>query len=70
MVGLCHMQVCAVADAPDEEILKVCNDENLCGTINGWVLVCRSTEADDLFGDRSPVVCEKEEGRIHFLVSC
>lgn len=27
-VGICHMQVCAVNDATDEEILAVCNHAN------------------------------------------
>ncbi|MCH8135376.1 MAG: hypothetical protein IIB77_05285, partial [Proteobacteria bacterium] len=36
MVGICHMQVCAIDDATDEEILEKCNAENLAGTKNGW----------------------------------
>ena len=30
--GLCGMQVCAVHDATDEEVLAVCNRENPSGT--------------------------------------
>ncbi len=70
-VGLINMQVCAVADATDDEILEVCNRENPCGTTNGWAKVVR--EPDGEFGEpaeAAPVPCEDHEGRVHFLVSC
>jgi len=68
--GLIHMQVCAVHDATDEEILEVCNRENLCGTTNGWVGVIRDG-SDELIGEKAaPVKCEDHEGRTHFLVYC
>jgi hypothetical protein len=66
MVGICHMQVCAVEDATDKEILEVCNRENLCGTTNGWINVIRENE-DERF---RPVQCDKHPGKNHFLVSC
>jgi hypothetical protein len=37
--GICHMQVCAEKDVTDEEILKICNEQNPSGTINGWSTV-------------------------------
>ncbi len=61
--GICHMQVCAVADATDEEILKVCNGENPSGTTNGWDAVIRR-------GDGAPVVCATYPERRHIMVSC
>ena len=69
-VGICHMQVCAVPDATDEEILVVCNRENPAGTENGWCNVYRDTEPNEFWGDRIPVSCEVEDNRTHFLVSC
>ncbi len=39
--GICYMQVCAVSDATDEEILEVANSKNPSGTTNGWVEVAR-----------------------------
>ncbi len=63
MIGICHMQVCAVADASDAEILSVCNRENPSGTSMGWSVVLRS-------GDGEPVTCEQYVERRHFLVSC
>lgn len=68
--GLIYMQVCAVDDATDEEILEACNRENLCGTTNGWAGVIRDG-SDELAGDKAaPVKCEEHEGRTHFLVYC
>jgi hypothetical protein len=63
IVGICHMQVCAAADATDEEILTVCNRENPSGTTNGWLSVIRE-------GDGAPVTCADDAGRTHFLASC
>lgn len=70
MVGLVFMQVCATADATDEEILEVCNRENPSGTTNGWGTVCRNTEPDDFWGNTMPVVCKDNPERLHFLVAC
>jgi hypothetical protein len=58
-IGICHMQVCVVADATDEEILKVCNEQNPAGTERGWVTVR---------ADRVP--CEVYSGRLHVMVVC
>lgn len=62
-VGICHMQVCAVADATDQEILRVCNAKNPSGTTHGWSAVIRD-------GDVAPVVCDSYPDRRHFMVSC
>lgn len=72
MVGVCHMQVCAANDATDSEILAVCNRENPAGTSFGWTTVIRSADPEDteFWGDTSPVACESDITRTHFLVSC
>lgn len=70
MIGLCHMQVCAVADATDEEILAVCDAENPAGTTFGWATVHRAPE-EWLGGEiPGPVECADVPGRVHLLVSC
>ena len=66
--GIAHMQVCAAADATDEEILEVCNRENLSGTANGWSKVCR--EDDEFWGKVAPVTCADDPERKHFMVAC
>jgi len=63
VVGICYMQVCAVKDATDEEILRVANSENPSGTHNGWMTVIRQ-------GKGKPVTCSDDKGRKHFLLSC
>ena len=70
--GLCLMQVCAVADATDKEILEVCNKENPSGTSNGWSEVIRTEKPDSMWHDKNkmPVKCTDYPGRIHFLVLC
>jgi hypothetical protein len=70
MVGVCHMQVCAVADATDEEILAICNRENPAGTSGGWSTVHRSSRPGSVFGNEGPVACADDSARTHFLVSC
>lgn len=62
-VNLTTMQVCAVKDATDEEILDVCNSLNSSGTSAGWSEVIRS-------GENSPVVCAEDKDRLHILVVC
>jgi hypothetical protein len=69
VVGLCYMQVCAVHDATDAEILAVCNRENPSGTSCGWSAVCRSTAPED-WRRRGPVACAEHPDRQHFLVAC
>lgn len=61
MVGICHMQVCTVVNATDEEILAVANRENPSGTSLGWCKVLR---------DDAPVACDAYPRRRHFLVEC
>lgn len=67
MIGLCHMQVCAVADATDEEILKVANAENPSGTRHGWSQVARE---DYKIENARPVVCGDDPNRKHFILIC
>lgn len=70
--GLIGMQVCAVADATDEEILEVCNRENPSGTSNGWGSVIRAPVDGDMWRreDTKPVACSEYPERLHFMVLC
>ena len=69
MVGIFGMQVCAIEDATDEEILKVCNSENVSGTSNGWCRVIREIR-DDWDTNALPVRCADYPDRVHFIVTC
>lgn len=68
IMGIAHMQVCAVNDATEEEILAVCNRENPAGTQNGWGTVYRAD--DEFWGKLAPVRCSDDPGRTHFVVGC
>ena len=70
--GLIGMNVCAVKDATDEEILDVCNKENPSGTTNGWVDVVRDIRGrEGVIGDKcAPVQCDDYLDRMHFVVIC
>lgn len=62
-LGICHMQVCATADATDEEILYTANAKNPSGTSLGWGKVYRR-------GKNKPVTCNDDANRKHFILSC
>jgi hypothetical protein len=66
--GIVHMQVCAVNDATEEEILATCNRENPSGTSSGWCRVCR--DDDEFWGNVGPVACEDDPGRTHYMIAC
>lgn len=71
MFNIFTMQVCAIQDATDEEILEVCNRENVAGTENGWQTVIRTPNGE--FGqeeNKRPVPCIDNPDRIHYLVLC
>lgn len=66
--GIAHMQVCAVSDATDEEILEVCNRLNPSGAEHGWSSVCHEDSA--FWGKVAPIQCADDPTRTHFIVSC
>ena len=64
ILGLAYMQVCAVRDATDTEVLEVCNIENPSGTLGGWVKVHHEE------GPLAPIACEDRPNRWHLIISC
>ena len=72
VVGIGAMQVCAISDATDEEILEVCNRENPSGTTCGWGTVVRKHLEPNICipKNNAPVTCADDLGRTHFLVLC
>ncbi len=71
IVGITAMQVCAISDATDEEILEVCNRENPSGTEHGWTTVFRKLEDVSGIGKGGlPGNCEEYPERVHFLIFC
>lgn len=68
MLNIFYMQVCAVADATDEEILRVANEKNPSGTSAGWVRVIREDNAPNEGAKPGP--CADFPGRVHYLLEC
>lgn len=68
-INLLTMQVCAVKDATDEEILQVCNSMSPAGTSGGWATVIRTME-DTEYPEALPVKCSDYIDRMHYLVVC
>ena len=64
IVGPAHMQVCAVKDATDEEILAKCA-ENVAGTQHGWTTVLR--QDGNTWGS---IPCAVHPNRVHVYVMC
>lgn len=63
-IGICHMQVCAVNDATDEEILREANKQNPSGTTNGWSSIVREVP-------HGPGPCaDNPDSRTHYLLAC
>ena len=67
MIGICYMQVCAVTDATDEEMLAVANSVNPAGTTAGWGEVARENYEDERL---RPVDCDDYPDRKHFILIC
>lgn len=67
MLGITEMQVCAIKDVTDKEILEVCNFENPSGTTEGWNTVVRNID-QGFEPDLLPVQCEDYSNRLHFVV--
>ncbi|KKL87515.1 hypothetical protein LCGC14_1933960 [marine sediment metagenome] len=65
-LGILYMQVCAVKNATNREILKQANIQNPCGTTLGWGTVHRK-KTKDIEGAGQ---CESDSKRLHILLSC
>jgi hypothetical protein len=67
IMGL-YMQVCAVNDAKDKEILDVCNRLNPSGTERGWTGIVRN---DKMHPQCNPKPClSYPKTRTHYMVGC
>ena len=71
--GLRAMQVCAVADATDEEILAKCNSGNPQQTTGGWHTVVRTmaqVRKEKIDKAALPGDCVECPGRKHIIALC
>jgi len=68
MHGICMMQVCAIKNIKDKELLDYVNIHNPSGTKNGWTKVIRD---DKEHPDCNPIKCaDHPNKRVHFLIAC
>lgn len=71
--GLRAMQVCAVADVTDEELLAFGNKDNPQMVTGGWHHVVRSVKDCKKLGVNENAVpgdCKECPGRKHFILVC
>ena len=57
------LQVCAVADATEEEIVREANRQMPCGTPLGWLFTDGSRDA-------GRVACAHDPHRVHVVLGC
>jgi hypothetical protein len=62
-LGIFNMQVCAVNDATEEEIIAFANDTNPSGTTLGWTHISYGSKQE-------PVKCADDPNRIHYILVC
>ena len=69
--AFCYMQVCAHGEVPPERIEEVANLENPPGSSAPWSIINEFDPGDDLEPiDLSPVPCEENPVRLHYMLSC
>jgi hypothetical protein len=64
--GFLSLQVCVPRDWTNEQVERWTNQENLCGTTNGWRIRREGDKA--LGGDHERVDCEGREGFVHIML--
>ena len=63
---LFYILVCAPKSWDAEKVQRVTNENNRCGTLNGW----RITEPNEINGlDANPCPCHDSEDRQHWYLS-
>lgn len=65
--GLVAASVCAPADMGRDEIKAAVDRDYSCGLENGWVFDPAPTFKS---GQPNPCLCEREPGRLHYLMHC
>ena len=64
--GLVYCSVCVEKDLTIEEIEKEVNLQNFTGIYSNWKI----SESKFEDGSENPQICEKDNNRIHYLLSC
>lgn len=64
--GALDMQVCVPADWGDDAVKRFADQENLCGTADGWTI--RKEGDPALKGDPERVACGGRLGFVHIML--
>lgn len=64
--GLLDMQVCVPKESTDEEVLAFAEEQNPCGTQNGWSI--RRQGSKFLSGCDERVQCVDHEDCVHIML--
>jgi hypothetical protein len=68
MTGLVDMQICVPKPTSDEEVVKLANRINPCGTRGGWQIRRRGSVF--LSGGEERQQCEEHESHVHIMLDC
>jgi len=66
--GILDMQVCVPMNWIDEQVLLFAENENTCGTKNGWHI--RKEGDKYLNGSHERVQCEERVNYVHIMLDC
>jgi hypothetical protein len=64
--GFLDMQVCVPSDFTDDQVVAFAEQDNPCGTTNGWQI--RRQGSERLSGCDERVPCESREGHVHIML--
>lgn len=64
--GALDMQVCVPADWGDDAVKAFADQENLCGTADGWAI--RKEGDPALNGDPERAACQSRPGFVHVML--
>ena len=64
--GVLDMQVCVPSEWTDDQVLEFAEQENTCGTSNGWFIRRQGNELLDGADERVP--CEDRANHVHIML--
>ena len=64
--GVFDIQVCVPEIWTDEQVIDFAEENNPCGTTNGWSIRKQGDKA--LAGDNERVTCEIDEDHVHIML--
>jgi hypothetical protein len=66
--GVFSMQVCVPSDWTDEQVKEFADNENPCGTENGWFIRKKSDKEFPDAPERNPCLDQHRSGFVHVML--